>query len=486
MIKKLNFFYNKLFDDIFVTPKRSTPFIFLYDERITNWTLADFMKWRLHMSKPGNSQGTPKKQHPFFMPILTSYGVLFCYISYKVLFATVEYFHTGIANTFAFKTCMYWIIFLALRWTLKVRKGSYSPYLLTNVVQKNLMLGLLLFIISEIMIFFALFWTYFHVSVNPSVALGGIWPPYKLEVLEWWRWPTLSTVLLLYSSIAINVFYYATKSINQAELLKAPQHMVQKIRKFVTSRYDQAQTFILFFERDYSPLALIGKADNKESMLACVDVIADDESSYDSTVYYEVSFYEYYFCEAYDEEMWGDEESDECLLLYDLRYFYVISQTNACVYYRIRVTYDYWRYKIWTKGHMNAWLYCSWAIHYVEWRLKFAYGGLFYSLISGIAFVFCQRYEYSHANYDITDGVYGSIFYSLTGLHGLHVILGLVFIFYIYGRYFWTLRRDFQHSLYPHYGVTAAVWYWHFVDIVWFCVYFIVYIWGGTTYFEGW
>jgi len=79
--------------------------------------------------------------------------------------------------------------------------------------------------------------------------------------------------------------------------------MVQKIRKFVTSRYDQAQTFILFFERDYSPLALIGKADNKESMLACVDVIADDESSYDSTVYYEVSFYEYYFCEAYDEEM---------------------------------------------------------------------------------------------------------------------------------------------------------------------------------------
>jgi heme/copper-type cytochrome/quinol oxidase subunit 3 len=46
---------------------------------------------------------------------------------------------------------------------------------------------------------------------------------------------------------------------------------------------------------------------------------------------------------------------------------------------------------------------------------------------------------------------------------------------------FMTLREDFMRNFYPHFGVTASVWYWHFVDVVWFCVYFIVYIWGSVV-----
>ena len=81
-----------------------------------------------------------------------------------------------------------------------------------------------------------------------------------------------------------------------------------------------------------------------------------------------------------------------------------------------------------------------------------------YTIIAGIAFVRCQEYEYSHASYDITDGIYGTVFYSLTGLHGMHVIGGVIFLLFMFWR-FKTLREDFMVSFSPHFGFTAAVWY---------------------------
>jgi heme/copper-type cytochrome/quinol oxidase subunit 3 len=68
----------------------------------------------------------------------------------------------------------------------------------------------------------------------------------------------------------------------------------------------------------------------------------------------------------------------------------------------------------------------------MAWRLRFVFGGVTYTVAAGVAFVYCQNYEYSHASYDITDGIYGTVFYSLTGLHGLHVIAGVAFLLLMY------------------------------------------------------
>ena len=43
-------------------------------------------------------------------------------------------------------------------------------------------------------------------------------------------------------------------------------------------------------------------------------------------------------------------------------------------------------------------------------------------------FTALQYYEYSEAAFTMSDGVYGSAFYASTGLHGLHVIIGIIFI----------------------------------------------------------
>lgn len=96
------------------------------------------------------------------------------------------------------------------------------------------------------------------------------------------------------------------------------------------------------------------------------------------------------------------------------------------------------------------------------------------TVILGFTFVFCQAYEYFHAYADLNlrfdSGIYGSLFYMLTGFHGFHVILGASILTVILFR---MIRGHFTAD--NHFGFEGAAWYWHFVDIVWLGLYFFVY-----------
>jgi cytochrome c oxidase subunit 3 len=78
-------------------------------------------------------------------------------------------------------------------------------------------------------------------------------------------------------------------------------------------------------------------------------------------------------------------------------------------------------------------------------------------------FLVCQAHEYSHASYSMDDGIYATLFFGLTGLHGLHVIAGLLLLLLTLWR---MVSGRFLVASSPSVGVTAAVLYWHFVDIV--------------------
>ena len=54
--------------------------------------------------------------------------------------------------------------------------------------------------------------------------------------------------------------------------------------------------------------------------------------------------------------------------------------------------------------------------------------GLAITILLGLFFMGCQLYEFRHAPFSINDSVYGSIFFLITGFHGLHVVIGTVFI----------------------------------------------------------
>ncbi len=93
----------------------------------------------------------------------------------------------------------------------------------------------------------------------------------------------------------------------------------------------------------------------------------------------------------------------------------------------------------------------------------------------GAIFMGFQIYEYIHAYRDLdltlASGIYGTTFFMLTGFHGAHVTLGAIILFVILMRY----RRG-HFSGKEHFGFEAAAWYWHFVDVVWVCLFVFVYI----------
>ncbi|MBN9340670.1 MAG: cytochrome c oxidase subunit 3 [Comamonadaceae bacterium] len=101
-------------------------------------------------------------------------------------------------------------------------------------------------------------------------------------------------------------------------------------------------------------------------------------------------------------------------------------------------------------------------------------GFMWVTVLLGAAFLCLQAYEYHHLytalNLKLSSGVFGSTFFMLTGFHGFHVFLGMLMLLFI------TLRLHSGHfTAQRHFGFEGAVWYWHFVDVVWLGLYLLVY-----------
>jgi cytochrome c oxidase subunit 3 len=103
--------------------------------------------------------------------------------------------------------------------------------------------------------------------------------------------------------------------------------------------------------------------------------------------------------------------------------------------------------------------------------------GLILAVVLGIVFTGLQAYEYWYL-LDYQDWTFGgdkffSTFFLATGFHGVHVIIGTIFLFVC-----WLRVRQGHFTQEKHIGFEAAAWYWHFVDVVWLFLFAAVYIWG--------
>ena len=141
----------------------------------------------------------------------------------------------------------------------------------------------------------------------------------------------------------------------------------------------------------------------------------------------------------------------------------------------------------------------TWAHHAILHNdRKGAIQGLIVTVLLGMTFTAVQAYEYSHAAFtfglnhaqlipftdeahkSLTAGmgnlnaIYGSTFFMATGFHGLHVIIGTLFLIVCLGR---AIAGHFIPS--RHFGFEAAAWYWHFVDVVWLFLFACIYVWGS-------
>ena len=122
----------------------------------------------------------------------------------------------------------------------------------------------------------------------------------------------------------------------------------------------------------------------------------------------------------------------------------------------------------------------TWAHHAVQHgNQRGLVNGLILTVVLGALFTTFQAIEYAEAlnngMFKFTGGgIYGSSFFMATGFHGLHVLIGTIFLIVCLLR---ALAGQFTPT--RHFGFEAAAWYWHFVDVVWLFLFAFIYVLGN-------
>jgi len=121
----------------------------------------------------------------------------------------------------------------------------------------------------------------------------------------------------------------------------------------------------------------------------------------------------------------------------------------------------------------------TWAHHaFIKNDRRSATMGLGMTILLGLYFVYLQGVEFTEAfhhrlanGFWLDSNVYGSIFLLATGFHGLHIIIGIIFLFAI-----WLRMKNGSMTPKQHFGLEASAWYWHFVDVVWLFLFTFFYV----------
>ena len=121
----------------------------------------------------------------------------------------VLYMHKFIGGWNLFLTGFIIILYVMYTWWRDVIREATFEDSHRIVVQKGLRLGMLLFILSEVMFFFAFFWAFFHSSLAPVHNVGGVWPPKAISTMNTFTIPLTNTFFLLSSGATVTWSHHA-------------------------------------------------------------------------------------------------------------------------------------------------------------------------------------------------------------------------------------------------------------------------------------
>lgn len=341
---------------------------------------------------------------------------------------------------------------------------SSKPLNHNNIVRKGFKAGFIIFIISEVMFFFGFFWAFFHSALSPVIQIGAVWPPVDTIFITVKGFAVANTVILLTSGLTLTVAHYTLELVPQKryKLNKTNNPWIEQKHIYTKNNLEDLQRNLFGIN-----IAVLHKI-----KLPFISFFLSKLKSSE--------FLKHFFL------------NNPIFLLTPIQRFFGI-------------TLSLYQTELLVKWYVNVLL----------------------NLTIMLAFLFMgfQITEYFISLVHINTGIYGSTFYLITGLHGLHVFIGTCFLIYCRlatttNRFpgllttFYSLlttrydqeainlkesikrKQDLylqEEDLFPrehsswYYGkdgiesFECAAWYWHFVDVVWILVFAFVYVWSHST-----
>jgi heme/copper-type cytochrome/quinol oxidase subunit 3 len=384
-----------------------------------------------------------------------------------------------------------------------VRESSYMGYH-TISVQKNLRLGFILFIVSEVMFFSSFFWAYFHCSLSPSIHIGAVWPPEGI-IYFFFNDEIFLNFFNKSNFLYNNLFKKITLTKNillQNDFFTLNDYMYNNrlVIDFMYSTVLYTKLYYYSIGNNLILLTLLEPLFHKfETTIFLLKV------QYLNSIYFNDLINDVFFLYSFFREIkkWIFVKLSYATLLEteNLWAFIYLSFFNTFSYKLNFIELNDWLITskvyliIYSSGILmnpynipllntvillvsGATLTLSHTLLRIE-RFLASVSFLLITIFLALYFIFCQCYEYCYSGFAINDGIYGSTFFMLTGFHGFHVFVGTCFLIFCLVRFFLL-----HYTRTDHLSFECAIWYWHFVDVIWIILYLVVYLWPSMYFFR--